>query len=278
QSHRRIVMNITKLVDQIRSKQSFLCVGLDTDIQKMPAHLSNDTTGIFDFNKAIIDATHDLAVAYKINTAFYEALGVAGYQALEQTVAYLKKHYPDQFVIADAKRGDIGNTSTQYAKAFFEAMDFDAVTVAPYMGRDSVEPFLQFEGKYAILLALTSNHGAFDFQTLSDVEGQKLYEHVIRTSQSWTHADRLMYVLGATKTDHLAAIRKELPKAFFLVPGVGAQGGNLEAVYQAAANDDVGLLVNASRSIIFADSGKEFALSAREAAQVLQQQMKALLC
>jgi orotidine-5'-phosphate decarboxylase len=271
-------MNTTKLVDQIRSKQSFLCVGLDTDIQKMPAHLSKDATGILNFNKAIIDATHDLAVAYKINTAFYEALGVVGYQALEHTVAYLNAHYPEQFVIADAKRGDIGNTSTQYAKAFFEAMDFDAVTVAPYMGRDSVEPFLQFEGKYAILLALTSNNGAFDFQTLSDVEGQKLYEHVIRTSQSWTHADRLMYVLGATKTDHLAAIRQELPKAFFLVPGVGAQGGDLSAVFQAAANDDVGLLVNASRSIIFADSGKEFALSARQAAQALQQQMKTLLC
>lgn len=271
-------MSTDTLVEQIQSKQSFLCVGLDTDIQKMPAHLNKDAEGVVAFNKAIIDATHDLAVAYKINTAFYEALGVTGYQALEQTVAYVKQHYPKQFVIADAKRGDIGNTSTQYAKAFFEAMDFDAVTVAPYMGRDSVEPFLQFEGKYAILLALTSNSGAFDFQTLSGVEGQQLYEHVIRTSQTWTHADRLMYVLGATKTDHLAAIRKELPEAFFLVPGVGAQGGDLSAVFKAAANDEVGLLVNASRSIIFADSGKEFAQAARYAAQSLQQQMKALLC
>lgn len=271
-------MNITTLVDQIRSKQSFLCVGLDSDVQKMPAHLSKDAEGMVAFNKAVIDATHDLAVAYKINTAFYEALGLPGFKALDQTISYLNKHHPEQFVIADAKRGDIGNTSTQYAKAFFEAMDFDAVTVAPYMGRDSVEPFLQFEGKYTILLALTSNSGAFDFQTLTDVEGQKVYEHVIRTSQSWNHADRLMYVLGATKTDHLAAIRKQLPQSFFLVPGVGAQGGDLSAVFQAAANDDVGLLVNASRSIIFADSGKDFAQAARDAAAVLQQQMKDLLC
>lgn len=269
---------MSTLVEQIRSKQSFLCVGLDTDIQKMPTHLSKDAEGILAFNKAIIDVTHDLAVAYKINTAFYEALGVAGYQALEDTVAYLNANYPEQFLIADAKRGDIGNTSTQYAKAFFEAMDFDAVTVAPYMGRDSVEPFLQFEGKYAILLALTSNNGAFDFQTLTDAGGQKVYEHVIRSSQSWDHADRLMYVLGATKTDHLAAIRKQLPDAFFLVPGVGAQGGDLSAVYQAASNEKVGLLVNASRSIIFADSGQDFTHAARNAAMALQQQMKALLC
>ena len=269
---------MSTLVEQIRSKQSFLCVGLDTDIQKMPTHLSKDAEGILAFNKAIIDVTHDLAVAYKINTAFYEALGVTGYQALEDTVAYLNANYPEQFLIADAKRGDIGNTSTQYAKAFFEAMDFDAVTVAPYMGRDSVEPFLQFEGKYAILLALTSNSGAFDFQTLTDAEGQKVYEHVILSSQSWDHADRLMYVLGATKTDHLAAIRKQLPDAFFLVPGVGAQGGDLSAVYQAASNEEVGLLVNASRSIIFADSGQDFTQAARNAAMALQQQMKALLC
>ena len=269
---------MSTLVEQIRSKQSFLCVGLDTDIQKMPTHLSKDAKGILAFNKAIIDATHDLAVAYKINTAFYEALGVAGYQALEDTVAYLNANYPEQFLIADAKRGDIGNTSTQYAKAFFEAMDFDAVTVAPYMGRDSVEPFLQFEGKYAILLALTSNSGAFDFQTLTDTDGQKVYEHVIRSSQSWDHANRLMYVLGATKTDHLAAIRKQLPDAFFLVPGVGAQGGDLSAVYQAASNKEIGLLVNASRSIIFTDSGQDFAQAARNAAKTLQQQMKALLC
>ena len=269
---------MSTLVEQIRSKQSFLCVGLDTDIQKMPTHLSKDAEGILAFNKAIIDVTHDLAVAYKINTAFYEALGVKGYQALEDTVAYLNTNYPEQFLIADAKRGDIGNTSTQYAKAFFEAMDFDAVTVAPYMGRDSVEPFLQFEGKYAILLALTSNSGAFDFQTLTDTDGQKVYEHVIRSSQSWDHADRLMYVLGATKTDHLASIRKQLPDAFFLVPGVGAQGGDLSAVYQAASNKEIGLLVNASRSIIFADSGQDFAQAARNAAKALQQQMKALLC
>jgi orotidine-5'-phosphate decarboxylase len=270
-------MSIQNLVAQIRSKQSFLCVGLDSDIEKLPAHLSKDAEGMLHFNKAIIDATHDLAVAYKINTAFYEALGVAGYKALDQTVAYLKASNPDQFVIADAKRGDIGNTSTQYAKAFFEAMDFDAVTVAPYMGRDSVEPFLQFSGKYAILLALTSNKGAFDFQTLESGD-QRVYEHVIQTSQTWKHADRLMYVLGATKTDHLASIRKQLPDAFFLVPGVGAQGGDLSGVYQAAASEDVGLLVNASRSIIFADSGEDYAQAARSAAQELQQQMKVLLC
>lgn len=270
-------MSAQKLVAQIRSKQSFLCVGLDSDIEKLPAHLSKDAEGILTFNKSIIEATHDLAVAYKINTAFYEALGVAGYKALDQTVAYLKTKHPDQFVIADAKRGDIGNTSTQYAKAFFEAMDFDAVTVAPYMGRDSVEPFLQFSGKYAILLALTSNKGAFDFQTLESGD-QRVYEHVIQTSQTWKHADRLMYVLGATKTDHLASIRKQLPDAFFLVPGVGAQGGDLSGVYHAASNQDVGLLVNASRSIIFADSGEDYAQAARSAAQELQQEMKALLC
>jgi len=270
-------MIVQNLVSQIRNKHSFLCIGLDSDVDKLPTHLSHDAQGILAFNKAIIDATHDLAVSYKINTAFYEALGVAGYKALDQTVAYLKTNHPDQFVIADAKRGDIGNTSSQYAKAFFEAMDFDAVTVAPYMGRDSVEPFLQFSGKYAILLALTSNKGAFDFQTLES-EAQRVYEHVIQTSQTWEHADRLMYVLGATKTDHLASIRKQLPDAFFLVPGVGAQGGDLSAVFQAAANEDVGLLVNASRSIIFADSGEDFAQSARSAALELQQQMKSLLC
>ena len=269
-------MSTQNLVAQIRSKQSFLCVGLDSDIEKLPAHLSKDAEGMLHFNKAIIDATHDLAVAYKINTAFYESDGSKGYQALEKTIQYLDQNHPNHFTIADAKRGDIGNTSTQYARAFFEKLPFDSVTVAPYMGRDSIEPFLKFEGKYAIMLALTSNQGAYDFQTINTVD-RSLYETVVATSRTWDGADRLMYVLGATKTEHLATIRALTPKSFFLVPGVGAQGGDLESVFHAAANDDIGLLVNSSRSIIFASSGDDYALAARNAAMDLQQQMKKLL-
>ena len=251
-------MTRSDLIEQIQLKRSLLCVGLDSDIERIPDSLKKHEDAVFEFNKAIIDATHSHCVSYKINTAFYESRGVKGWQSLEKTIEYINENYPNHFTIADAKRGDIGNTADQYAKAFFEAMDFDAVTVAPYMGRDSVEPFLQFPGKYAILLALTSNKGAFDFQTLESGD-QRVYEHVIQSSQTWEHADRLMYVLGATKTDHLASIRKQLPDAFFLVPGVGAQGGDLSGVYQAAANEKVGLLVNASRSIIFADSGEDYA-------------------
>lgn len=269
-------MTIQSLTEQIRKKSSFLCVGLDSDTSKLPSNVSQHPEAQFTFNKQIIDATHDLAVAYKINTAFYESDGSKGYQALEKTVQYLDENYPNHFTIADAKRGDIGNTSTQYAKAFFEKLPFDSITVAPYMGRDSIEPFLQFEGKYAILLALTSNMGAYDFQTLNTVD-RSLYETVIATSRTWNGAERLMYVLGATKTDHLASIRALVPKSFFLVPGVGAQGGDLASVFHAAANEDVGLLVNSSRSIIFASSGDDYADAARTAAMDMQQQMKKLL-
>ena len=269
-------MTIQSLTEQIRKKSSFLCVGLDSDTFKLPSIVSQHPEAQFTFNKQIIDATHDLAVAYKINTAFYESDGSKGYQALEKTVQYLNENYPNHFKIADAKRGDIGNTSTQYAKAFFEKLPFDSITVAPYMGRDSIEPFLKFEGKYAILLALTSNMGAYDFQTLNTVD-RSLYETVIATSRTWKGAERLMYVLGATKTDHLASIRALAPKSFFLVPGVGAQGGDLASVFHAAANEDVGLLVNSSRSIIFASSGDYYADAARTAAMDLQQQMKKLL-
>ena len=269
-------MTIQSLTEQIRKNSSFLCVGLDSDTSKLPPSVSQHPEAQFTFNKQIIDATHDLAVAYKINTAFYESDGSKGYQALEKTVQYLNENYPNHFTIADAKRGDIGNTSTQYAKAFFEKLPFDSITVAPYMGRDSIEPFLQFEGKYAILLALTSNMGAYDFQTLNTVD-RSLYETVIATSRTWKGAERLMYVLGATKTDHLASIRALAPKSFFLVPGVGAQGGDLASVFHAAANEDVGLLVNSSRSIIFASSGDDYADAARTAAMDLQQQMKKLL-
>ena len=269
-------MTIQSLTEQIRKKSSFLCVGLDSDTSKLPSSVSQHPEAQFTFNKQIIDATHDLAVAYKINTAFYESDGSKGYQALEKTVQYLNENYPNHFTIADAKRGDIGNTSTQYAKAFFEKLPFDSITVAPYMGRDSIEPFLQFEGKYAILLALTSNMGAYDFQTLNTVD-RSLYETVIATSRTWNGAERLMYVLGATKTDHLASIRALVPKSFFLVPGVGAQGGDLASVFHAAANEDVGLLVNSSRSIIFASSSDDYTDAARTAAMDLQQQMKKLL-
>ena len=269
-------MTIQSLTEQIRKKSSFLCVGLDSDTSKLPSSVSQHPEAQFTFNKQIIDATHDLAVAYKINTAFYESDGSKGYQALEKTVQYLNENYPNHFTIADAKRGDIGNTSTQYAKAFFEKLPFDSITVAPYMGRDSIEPFLQFEGKYAILLALTSNMGAYDFQTLNTVD-RSLYETVVATSRTWKGAERLMYVLGATKTDHLASIRALAPKSFFLVPGVGAQGGDLASVFHAAANEDVGLLVNSSRSIIFASSSDDYTDAARTAAMDLQQQMKKLL-
>ncbi len=269
-------MTIQSLTEQIRKKSSFLCVGLDSDTSKLPSSVSQHPEAQFTFNKQIIDATHDLAVAYKINTAFYESDGSKGYQALEKTVQYLDENYPNHFTIADAKRGDIGNTSTQYAKAFFEKLPFDSITVAPYMGRDSIEPFLQFEGKYAILLALTSNMGAYDFQTLNTVD-RSIYETVIATSRTWKGAERLMYVLGATKTDHLASIRALAPNSFFLIPGVGAQGGDLASVFHAAANEDVGLLVNSSRSIIFASNGDDYTDAARMASMDLQQQMKKLL-
>ena len=246
------------------------------DLERIPEHLLNSENPIFEFNKAIIDATHDLAVAYKPNTAFYEAYGIKGWQSLEKTVQYINETYPDIFTIADAKRGDIGNTSAMYAKAFFEDLDFDAVTVAPYMGKDSVEPFLQHNDKFAILLALTSNEGAYDFQT-KKVDGVDLYKQVLETSKTWKNSQNLMYVIGATKAEYLAEVRKIVPESFLLVPGVGAQGGNLEEVCKYGMNKNVGLLVNSSRGIIYASGGLDFAEKAREEALKMQAQMSAII-
>lgn len=265
-------MTTDQLIAQIHKKQSFLCIGLDVDLNKIPQHLLEVEDPVFSFNKAIIDATHHLCVAYKPNTAFYEAYGLKGWQALEKTINYLNENYPELYTIADAKRGDIGNTSTMYAKAFFEDLAFDSVTVAPYMGKDSVEPFLAFEEKHTILLALTSNQGAFDFQTKT-IEGNELYKKVLETSKSWQNSDNLMYVVGATKAEFLASIRKIIPNSFILVPGVGAQGGNLQDVCKYGINSNVGLLINSSRAIIYASQGKDFAEAAAAKAQTLQSDM-----
>lgn len=264
------------LIAQIKKKQSFLCIGLDVDLTKIPKHLLNTEDPIFEFNKAIIDATHHLAVAYKPNTAFYEAYGIKGWKSLEKTINYLNKKYPELFTIADAKRGDIGNTSTMYAKAFFEDLNFDSVTVAPYMGKDSVEPFLDFKNKFAILLALTSNEGAFDFQTL-ETDKTELYKQVLKTSKNWKNSDRLMYVIGATKADYFAEIRKIIPDSFLLVPGVGAQGGSLQEVCKYGLNKDIGLLINSSRGIIYASSENDFADRAVQEAKKLQLEMEQIL-
>lgn len=264
------------LVAQIRKKNSFLCIGLDTDLEKVPAHFLRTEDPIFEFNKAIIEATHDLCVAYKPNTAFYEAYGSTGWRSLERTMAYLNANYPEQLTIADAKRGDIGNTSTRYAKAFFEEMAFDAVTIAPYMGRDSVEPFLAFTDKFAILLALTSNVGAFDFQTEKMGE-MELYKRVLKTALHYNGAQNLMFVVGATKAEFIGEIRTLVPDHFLLVPGVGAQGGSLEEVCQYGLNDRIGLLVNSSREIIYASKTLDFADAARAKAQELQLQMEQIL-
>lgn len=269
-------MTTQQLVQQIRQKKSFLCIGLDVDLTKIPPHLLELEDPIFEFNKAIIDATHDLCVSYKPNTAFYEAYGLKGWQSLQKTIDYLNEKHPGIFTIADAKRGDIGNTSTMYAKAFLEDLNFDSVTVAPYMGKDSVEPFLAFENKHAIMLALTSNEGAFDFQT-KNVDGEELYKMVIKTSKTWKNSHNLMYVVGATKAEYFAEIRKMVPDNFFLVPGVGAQGGSLSEVCQYGMNAEVGLLINSSRGIIYASNGTDFAEKAREEAQQLQQEMEAIL-
>lgn len=271
-------MNKQQLFESIQRKRSFLCVGLDTDIQKIPEYLfdeSQDT--IFEFNKAVIDATADLCVAYKPNLAFYESLGIQGWEALERTVDYIHENYPDQFVIADAKRGDIGNTSAMYARTFFGNMEVDAVTVAPYMGEDSVTPFLSYPDKWVILLALTSNKGAFDFQLTADDKGEKLYEKVLRISKQWGTSDNLMYVVGATKAEMLAGIRSVIPDHFLLVPGVGAQGGSLQEVARYGMNRQCGLLVNSSRQIIYASSGTDFAVAARAEALKVQQEMDELL-
>lgn len=269
-------MELPRLTEQIRKKKSFLCVGLDVDLNKVPKHLLKEDDPLFAFAKAIIDATHEHCVAYKPNTAFFEAYGSDGWRSLEKIANYLHKNYPNHFTIADAKRGDIGNTSTRYAKAFFEAMNFDSVTVAPYMGRDSVEPFLAFENKYAILLGLTSNNGSADFQQLK-AKRNYLFEHVLETAKTYQNSDRLMYVVGATKAESLSKIRKIIPESFLLVPGVGAQGGDLEEVCKYGMNDNVGLLVNSSRGIIYAGSGRDFAIAAQTAARDLQRQMAAFL-
>ena len=269
-------MTTSQLVQQIRTKKSFLCIGLDVDINKIPEHLLKENDPIFAFNKAIIDATHHLCVAYKPNTAFYEAYGIKGWRALEKTIHYLNEKHPEIFTIADAKRGDIGNTSTMYAKAFFEDLAFDSVTVAPYMGKDSIEPFLAFEDKHTILLALTSNQGAFDFQTKT-VDGKELYKQVLETSKTWKNTENLMYVVGATKAEYLADIRNIIPDSFLLVPGVGAQGGNLQEVCKYGMNDSVGLLINSSRGIIYASNQTDFAEAAAKKSEELQKEMEAIL-
>lgn len=267
-------MTKRELVEQIKLKKSFLCVGLDTDLDKIPKHLLDTEDPIFEFNKAIIDATHDLAVAYKPNIAFYERYGVKGWLSLEKTLNYIPK---ECFTIADAKRGDIGNTSKYYAETFFNTYNFDSITVAPYMGSDSVKPYLDFEGKWAILLALTSNEGAKDFQFFEDNNQTKLFEKVLQTSSHWGNDDNMMYVVGATRAEGIGEVRKIVPNHFFLVPGVGAQGGSLEDVVKFGFNDDCGLLVNSSRGIIYASSGQDFAQIARQKATELQQQMEELL-
>lgn len=266
-------MTRKELIDNIKRKKSFLCVGLDTDIKKVPEHIANGPDPIFTFNKAIIDATADYCVAYKPNLAFYESFGAEGWTALEKTVKYLREKYPDQFIIADAKRGDIGNTSQLYARSFFEHLGVDSITVAPYMGQDSVSPFLGYPGKWVILLALTSNKGSHDFQLTEDSTGTPLFERVINTSRKWATPDEMMYVVGATQGAMFEDIRKVAPDNFLLVPGVGAQGGSLEEVCKYGMTNDCGLLVNSSRGIIYASSGTDFAEKAAEEACALRDQM-----
>lgn len=270
-------MTKQELVDNIRRKQSFLCVGLDTDLKKIPQHLLNEEDPIFAFNKAIIDATAPYTIAYKPNLAFYECCGLKGWIAFEKTIAYLQTHYPDQFIIADAKRGDIGNTSAMYARCFFEETGVDSITVAPYMGEDSVTPFLQYDSKWVILLALTSNKGSHDFQLTTAPEGERLFEKVLRTSSQWATDEQMMYVVGATQGRLFEDIRKIVPNHFLLVPGVGAQGGSLQEVCQYGMNKDCGLLVNSSRGIIYADTTENFATVAAEKARELQEEMAAIL-
>lgn len=279
-------MTTHQLIEQIKIKKSFLCVGLDTDLDKIPRHLLESDDPIFEFNKSIIDSTHDLAVSYKLNTAFYEAFGVKGWISLQKTIDYINNKHPEIFTIADAKRGDIGNTSLMYAKAFLEDLNFDSVTVAPYMGKDSVEPFLAFKDKHTILLALTSNEGAFDFQTLNFVgtrsennlgESKELYKQVLEVSKTWKNSENLMYVVGATKAEYFTEIRKIVPDSFLLVPGVGAQGGNLQEVSKYGMNANVGLLINSSRAIIYASGGTDFSLKAREEALKMQLEMEEVL-
>jgi len=270
-------MNRQQLFEQIQQKQSFLCVGLDSDIRKIPEHLLDSDDPIYAFNKAIVDATAPYSVAYKPNLAFYESQGLQGWHALEKTVAYIRQRYPQQFIIADAKRGDIGNTSEMYARTFFDTMKVDAVTLAPYMGEDSVKPFLHYPDRWVILLALTSNKGADDFQLVEDREGEPLFEKVLRRSQQWASADQMMYVVGATQGRMFEAVRRIVPDHFLLVPGVGAQGGSLEEVCRYGMNSRCGLLVNSSRNILYARSGADFANAAAEEARKLQLEMQSML-
>jgi orotidine-5'-phosphate decarboxylase len=270
-------MNRKELIAQIKAKKSLLCVGLDTDINKIPTHLLDCADPIFEFNKEIIDATQSYTVAYKPNTAFYESRGLSGWQSLERTIDYINSEYPEIFTIADAKRGDIGNTSKMYAEAFLNQLNFDSVTVAPYMGEDSVKPFLDVKNKWTILLGLTSNKGAFDFQFIKDENGKMLHESVLETASTWGSDENLMFVTGATKADQLKNIRKYAPTHFLLVPGVGAQGGNLEEVMKNGMIEDFGLLINSSRGIIYADQSENFAKVAGEKAKELQLQMAELM-
>lgn len=270
-------MNAEEIFRNIKRKKSFLCVGLDTDYKKIPKLLLHKEYPVFEFNKRIIDATQEFAVAYKPNLAFYEMLGAAGHMSLEMTVTYLRENYPDMFIIADAKRGDIGNTSHMYAHAFFKTLDFDAITLSPYMGYDSISPFLEMDGKWAILLALTSNEGSSDFQQLQIDGGKKLFEEVITTSAEWGSVNDIMYVVGATRAEALSGIRELIPEHFLLVPGVGSQGGSLQEVAEYGMNDRCGLLVNASRSIIYADVTNKFEDAARKEASKLQVQMEEIL-
>ena len=269
-------MTTPQLVEQIKKKKSFLCIGLDVDLDKIPAHLLQFDDPIFEFNKQIIDATHHLVVAYKPNIAFYEAYGIKGWQALQKTIDYLNQMHPEIFTIADAKRGDIGNTSTRYAKAFFEDLNFDSITVAPYMGKDSVEPFLAFKDKFAIMLALTSNTGGLDFQTL-EFNNEQLYEIVLKKALTWKNSQNLMFVIGATRPEFFKTIRKIVPYHFLLVPGIGAQGGILQDVCKYGLNNNVGLLINSSRGIIYASNGANFAQKAQEKALELQIEMQQIL-
>ncbi len=266
-------MNRQQLIHQIFTKKTFLCVGLDTDISKIPEHLKNETDPIFAFNKAIIDATAPYCVAYKPNLAFYESYGLKGMMAFEKTIQYLKDHYPTHFIIADAKRGDIGNTSKMYARTFFEEYDLDSVTVAPYMGEDSVKPFLEYNGKWVILLALTSNKGSHDFQLTEDKSGERLFEKVLKKSQEWGTPENLMYVVGATQGRMFEDIRRIAPEHFLLVPGVGAQGGSLPEVCKYGMTKDCGLLVNSSRGIIYAGKGTDFAEAAARKAREMREEM-----
>ena len=270
-------MTRAQLIEQIHLKKSFLCIGLDVDLDKIPKHLLEMEDPIFEFNKQLIDATHHLAVAYKPNTAFYESYGLKGWQSLEKTIRYLNLKYPEIFSIADAKRGDIGNTSTRYAEAFFNNLQFDSVTVAPYMGSDSVEPFLAFKDKFTILLALTSNKGGLDFQAQDVSEDRQLYQEVLKQSLTWKNKEQLMYVVGATKAAYFKSIREIVPDHFLLVPGVGAQGGNLQEVCKYGLNKEIGLLVNSSRGIIYASNGTDFATAAQQKALELQKEMAVIM-